>query len=314
MVPQREFGTLSSESFLISLVERIDKLLLHDGFRTKKMSQEVKSLEFWRSLIAECLSTFFYVFLVCAVNISWTGSLIGHTPNWIVMSLTSGLAMAILTQCFGHISGSHVNPAVTCAFLVTRNITPLRSILYIIAQSGGAIAGAALLYGVSIPGHQGALGIALAHEALGAGQIFGVEFVLTFLIVFTIFATLDINRKSMGNDSITIGSAYMVCSLTGLPASGASFNPARALGPAFVMNKWKHHWVYWIAPITGSMLAGLIYEFIFDSRKSKTLRDVIDDIDKDCNDDHYDEPEVKMTNKTIMGFPLSDYLNTQPRV
>ena len=69
---------------------------------------------------------------------------------------------------------------------------------------------------MSIPGHQGALGIALAHESLGAGQIFGVEFVLTFLIVFTIFATLDINRKSMGNDSITIGSAYMVCSLAGV--------------------------------------------------------------------------------------------------
>lgn len=138
---------LSTESFLIGLVERIDKLLLNDGYRNQSMSQEVKSLEFWRSLIAECLSTFFYVFLVCAVNISWTGSLIGHTPNWIVMSLTSGLAMVILTQCFSHISGAHVNPAVTCAYLVTRNITPLRSILYIIAQSGGAIAGAALLYG-----------------------------------------------------------------------------------------------------------------------------------------------------------------------
>ncbi|RWS24602.1 neurogenic protein big brain-like protein [Leptotrombidium deliense] len=111
------------------------------------MSEEIRTLEFWRAIIAECLATFFYVFLVCSVNISWINSMIEYQPNWTVMAFTNGFAMATLTHCFGHISGANINPAVSCSFLITRRITPLRAILYIIAQCGGSIAGAALLYG-----------------------------------------------------------------------------------------------------------------------------------------------------------------------
>lgn len=111
------------------------------------MKEELTTLEFWRAIIAECLATFFYVYLVCSVNISWTGSVIAHTPNLIVIALTNGFAMSTLTQCFGHISGANINPAVTCSFLITGKITLIRAILYLIAQCGGSIAGAALLYG-----------------------------------------------------------------------------------------------------------------------------------------------------------------------
>lgn len=123
-------------------------LLIRDVyFNRKPMSEEVRTLEFWRSIIVECVCSFFYVFLVCSTHISWTGSLIGHQPNWIVMSLTSGLAMSTLIHCFGHISGANINPAVTFSLLATRHISTLRASLYVIAQCGGAIAGAALLYG-----------------------------------------------------------------------------------------------------------------------------------------------------------------------
>ena len=73
-------------------------------------------------------------------------------------------------------------------------------------------------YRVSVTGHQGMspLGISVAHDQLSSWQIFGVEFVLTFLVVFTVFATLDPNRKSLGSDSLSIGIAYLVCSLTGV--------------------------------------------------------------------------------------------------
>lgn len=132
---------------------------------------------------------------------------------------------------------------------------------------------------VSVPGHQGALGVVMAHESLAAWQVFAVEFVLTFLIVFTVYSTMDPNRRCFGSDSLAVGIAYLACTITGvkkekeitssifddfyffdwsrffhfliffssghhqLPSSGASLNPARALGPAFVMNRWKHHWV-----------------------------------------------------------------------
>ncbi|RWS08328.1 neurogenic protein big brain-like protein, partial [Dinothrombium tinctorium] len=158
-------------------------------------------------------------------------------------------------------------------------------------------------HSVSVPGHQGALGISLAHDQLGSWQIFGVEFVLTFLVVFTIFATLD--HKSFGSDSLSVGIAYLVCSLSGVPASGASMNPARTLGPAFVMNRWKHHWVYWIAPITGGMLAALIYHFIFDTKKlGKIVRRTLYDLEKENNHEYDSELETKASNKSSVGNAL----------
>lgn len=82
-----------------------------------------------------------------------------------------------------------------------------------------------------------------------------------------------------------------------LPATGASMNPARSLGPAFVMNKWIDHWVYWFGPVAGGLLAGLIYEYIFDARKkSRALRQSLEDADKESNtDDDYEDPDAKIT-------------------
>lgn len=143
-----KLGSISMESLFVQLISRLDAARLRSDRRSRRsMRDEIRTLEFWRAIIAECLSTFFYVFLLCATHISWSGSVLAHQPNWLVMALTSGLAMATLSQCFGHISGAHVNPAVTCAQFITSKITLLRAVLYIVAQCGGSIAGAALLYG-----------------------------------------------------------------------------------------------------------------------------------------------------------------------
>ncbi|XP_013786741.1 neurogenic protein big brain-like, partial [Limulus polyphemus] len=232
-------ATISLESFFLHLIDRVEKMHLQMN-KQKSIREEIKTLEFWRSIIAECLASFFYVFLLCGAHITWPG----HDPsNLTIKALTSGLTMATLTQCFSHISGAHVNPAVTFTMFVTRKISSLRASLYAVAQCGGAIAGAALLYGVTIPGHQGTLGSTLVHDDLGPWQAFGIEFVLTFVVVFTVFATQDPNRRSLGSDALAVGIGYLATSFTGIPATGASLNPARSLGPAFVMNKWPHHWV-----------------------------------------------------------------------
>lgn len=139
-----------SDPYLLQqMMNRFDKMLLIRDvyFNRKPMAEEIRTLEFWRSIIVECVCSFFYVFLVCSTHISWTGSLIGHQPNWLVMALTSGLTMSTLIHCFGHISGANINPAVTFSLLASRHISTLRASLYVIAQCGGAIAGAALLYG-----------------------------------------------------------------------------------------------------------------------------------------------------------------------
>ncbi|XP_076349591.1 aquaporin AQPAe.a-like [Tachypleus tridentatus] len=281
-------ASVTLESFFLQLINKVENI--HDNLNRKKtMNEEIRTLEFWRSIIAECLATFFYVFLLCGAHVSWPN--VEHT-NVLVKAFTSGLTIATLVQCFGHISGAHVNPAVTFSMFLTQKITPLRAILYITSQCGGAIAGAALLYGVTIPGHQETLGSTVVHPDLGAWQAFGIEFILTFVVVFTVFATVDSSRRSLGSDAVAIGIAYLAVSLIGLPASGASLNPARSLGPAFVMNKWHRHWVYWFGPLAGGVTAGLIYEYIFDSKKTKSLKEALDELDRVSNkDDDYDDQE-----------------------
>ncbi|KAL3220113.1 hypothetical protein MRX96_005508 [Rhipicephalus microplus] len=259
-------SAVSLESLFLQLLGRLDSAgrctsssTTTSSCRRRSLRSEIRSLELWRAVIGECLATFFYVFLVCGAHVSWPGY---AEPSVLAIALTSGAAAATLVQCYGHISGAHMNPAVTLATFATRKVSPIRTILYVSAQCGGAIAGAALLYGVSVPGHQSSLGSNRPHEALGAWQAFGVEFVLSFLLSSTVFATRDPHRShlSAGSDAVVIGFAYLACTLAGLPATGASMNPARSLGPAFVMNKWVDHWVYWFGPISGGLLAGLIYE------------------------------------------------------
>lgn len=291
---------VSLESLFLQLLGRLDSAgrcpsASSSSYKRRTLRAEIRSLELWRAVIGECLATFFYVFLVCGAHVSWPGF---AEPSVLGIALTAGAAAATLVQCYGHISGAHMNPAVTLATFATRKVSSLRTLLYVTAQCGGAIAGAALLYGVSVPGHQSSLGSSRPNEALGAWQAFGVEFVLSFLLASTVFATRDPHRSHLGAgaDAVVIGFAYLACTLAGLPATGASMNPARSLGPAFVMNKWVNHWVYWFGPMSGGLLAGLIYEYIFDTKKqARALRKTLEDADKESNtDDDYEDPDAKI--------------------
>ncbi|GFT35580.1 neurogenic protein big brain [Nephila pilipes] len=275
-------ATVSLEAFLVHLVHKAEQTR-NELNRKKTMIAELRTLEFWRAIIAECLATFIYVFLVCGSHVMWPM----YSINTLTKSFANGLAMATAAQCFGHISGAHVNPAFTFAMLVIQRVTPLRAFLYITAQCGGAIAGAALLYGVTVPGigFRENMGCTLVSDSLSSWQGMGLELVLTFVVSFTMCSTADPNRKSLGSDSLAVGLAYLVCTLIALPATGASMNPARSLGPAFVSNTWTNHWIYWAGPVIGGLLAALIYEYIFDSPKKvfPTVKDR-DDSEKDVSE------------------------------
>ena len=127
----------------------LDKLESGNGspFSTKKekrsMQQELRSLELWRSIISECLATFLLTFLVCGSCIPWNG----NSPSYVGVGIVTGVGVTTLTHGFGPISGAHLNPAMTVAHVVLKKVSLLRGCLYVTAQAGGAIAGAALLYG-----------------------------------------------------------------------------------------------------------------------------------------------------------------------
>ncbi|KAK4321650.1 hypothetical protein Pmani_007565 [Petrolisthes manimaculis] len=120
----------------------------------------------------------------------------------------------------------------------------------------------------------------------------GLEFLLTFVVVFVYFASVNPYKRSFGNPAVAVGLAYLACTLVGLPLTGASMNPARSLGPAFVKNKWDAHWVYWVGPLLGGTTAGLIYEYIFNpNRLPRSRKDSMDGDSSSVgsDEDPYDE-------------------------
>ncbi|XP_066905119.1 neurogenic protein big brain [Halyomorpha halys] len=199
--------------------------------------------------------------------------------------------------------GAQVNPAVSIAMALTRHISFLRGIMFVISQCGGGIAGAALLYGVTVPQRQGSLPAAAAQlpAHLSPWERLGLELILTFVVVFTYFVSMDSHRRWLGGTSMAIGSAYLAASIVSMPF----LNPARALGLAFVLNKWENHWVYWFGPIIGGLAAGLIYEFIFNPRRH--FKRSKDSIDGDSSSIHSDEDTYDELDK-----PRSTYNTLRP--
>ncbi|GAB6019915.1 hypothetical protein CHUAL_001446 [Chamberlinius hualienensis] len=300
------------------LIKRLDVLLNHNRSswaHRKPLKEEIRSLEFWRSVIAECLASFFYVFLICSCY-----ALESDKVSSYHIALASGSTMATLILCFGPISGAHVNPVVTVALTITRKITVLRLIFYLTAQCGGAIAGTALLYGMTLPADSGKLGNPAMYLKLGSWQGFAVEALLSFIIVMTVFATLDPYQSPVFSyPSPLIGVAYLTCSLTAASSTGAALNPARALGPAFVMNRWTNHWVYWGGPLIGAILAGLTYEYVLDSRKNLMgLRYGVEDLNQDSslpsNDEECEpnEPTNQLSSPPQYP-PQNNVYHSQPR-
>lgn len=233
------------------------------------MRAEVSTIAFWRAVIAECLASLLHVLFGCLATLRCPGY-VDAGASTLLVALCFGCTVATLVQCFHHISGCHLNPVVSLVQAVTCKVTPLRALLFALAQIGGAVAGAAILHGITTGSCQSELGTTILHFGLSPWQGAGIEILLTFLLVFCVCATLDPNRTESCNKALVIGFAVAGCHLAGYRFTGSSMNPARSLGPAFVSGKWDNHWIYWAGPTLGGLTAGLLYEFIFDPSRVKS--------------------------------------------
>ncbi|CAH1134308.1 unnamed protein product [Ceutorhynchus assimilis] len=219
----------------------------------------------WKMLLAEFLGTLLLVAVGCGSCINMSGYL--DTPI-VQIALTFGLMVATIVQAIGHVSGGHINPAVTISMFVTGDINLIRGILYIVVQCIGAICGAGILKLILPERNVGNLGITSVSSAISlpCGMVF--ELIYTFVLLFVIHAVCDSRRSDLkGSAPLAIGLAVAAVHVSGIHFTGASVNPARSLGPAVIMNIWAGHWVYWIGPIIGGILAGLLYKFVFKTRK-----------------------------------------------
>nr|3IYZ_A Chain A, Aquaporin-4 [Rattus norvegicus] len=219
---------------------------------------------FWKAVTAEFLAMLIFVLLSVGSTINWGGSENPLPVDMVLISLCFGLSIATMVQCFGHISGGHINPAVTVAMVCTRKISIAKSVFYITAQCLGAIIGAGILYLVTPPSVVGGLGVTTVHGNLTAGHGLLVELIITFQLVFTIFASCDDKRTDVtGSVALAIGFSVAIGHLFAINYTGASMNPARSFGPAVIMGNWENHWIYWVGPIIGAVLAGALYEYVF---------------------------------------------------
>ena len=172
---------------------------------------DVKNPLFWRSVAAELLGTLFLVLVGAGSCIPWEKE---YQPTIVQIALCFGLIVATMVWCIGHVSGGHINPAITVAMLITRKVSVAKAVLYIIAQIIGAMLGAGFLKGVTPSNFTGTLGATVPNDHIGPQQAFGVEFLITFVLVFTVFSSVDSKRDDLkGSAPLTIGLSVTVCHL-----------------------------------------------------------------------------------------------------
>ncbi len=213
----------------------------------------------WRPCLAELIGTFALCFI--GAGAICTDAMTGGGVGLLGIAIAHGLVLSIAVSATGHISGGHINPAVTCAFFATGRIGGGKAVQYIVAQLVGAtIAGFALR---SIFAQDVWSKVNLGTPGLGAGVSQGtgifIEAILTFLLVFAVSGTaVHPSAPKIGGFGIGLTIAFNI--IMAGPLTGASMNPARTFGPALAAGFWDGHIVYWIGPLLGALVAGLVYD------------------------------------------------------
>jgi aquaporin NIP len=210
-----------------------------------------------RRTAAEGLAAFALVFAGCGAvvaNVEYDEAL-----GAVGVSLVFGLVIMVMVYATGHLSGAHINPAVTLAFTLSRHFPPRDAAAYIAAQVVGATAGAMVLLAVW-PDQPGELGATL--PSVGVGSAFVYELVLTAFLMFVIMAVATDTRAVGAAAAIAIGGTVGLDALFGGPVTGASMNPARSFGPALAAGEWHDFWIYVLAPIAGAAAGALAYQLV----------------------------------------------------
>lgn len=220
--------------------------------------------------MAEFAGTF--CFFLVAVGANITHALLvmrgGEGLGLTGIALATGLALAALITAFGHVSGAHFNPAVTVAAIVLRQVSVTLGAFYVAIQLAAAVLAGFTLRALfpAAAWQEVNLGTTAVAADISFGTAVLVEALLTFMLVSVIFGSA-IGAKVPGAAGFAIGFTVAAAILLGGPLTGASMNPARTFGPALAANSWDNHVVYWIGPMSGAILAALVYGLFMQEKK-----------------------------------------------
>ena len=211
-----------------------------------------------KNLVAEFIGTFALIFIGAGALALDKGGLVG-------IALAHGLVIVTFAYAYGHISGTHINPAVTLALLIAGEIQIAAAVGYWVVQFLGGILGAFVLKAV-LP-EAGDLGVTILGSGVTPTQGLIVEIVLTFFLVNTIFNTA-VSGKAGNFAGLAIGLTLVLSILMGGPLTRASLNPARTLGPAIASGNYADIWLYFVGPAIGAVLAALLYIGVLKDKDS----------------------------------------------
>lgn len=226
---------------------------------------------------AEFIGTFWLVFGGCGSAVLAAG-----VPDvgigWVGVSFAFGLTVLTMAYAIGHISGCHLNPAVSVGLVAGGRFKAAELAPYIIAQVLGGIAGAGVLYLIASGKADFKLADGFASNGYGEHSPGGYsllagfvsEFVLTFMFLLIILGATD-KRAPQGFAPIAIGLGLTLIHLIGIPVTNLSVNPARSTGPAVFVGDWAlmQLWLFWIAPIAGAVVAGIVHQQVFSVSDEK---------------------------------------------
>jgi len=228
----------------------------------------------FRSLLkpacAELIGSCFFIFIAVGSAINTTDfQSTGDTQT--AIALTFGFTIFVVAFTIGHISGGHLNPAVTLSFMVVRKISIRRGLMYMAGQFAGGILGGYLLMLWTPPRfHTNCMASNVLAPNVTVGMAFGVEFVLTFFLLTVVNAASDSTKSNTTLVPLAIGYAVLVAHFMALSLTGCSINPMRSFASAFTSlgtagcaSVWTNHWIFWLAPALGGIAGTVLYEFFF---------------------------------------------------
>ncbi|PPK98629.1 aquaporin NIP [Kineococcus xinjiangensis] len=241
-----------------------DRLAVHGATSSRGLYGSTPGRHVARAGAAELVGTFVLVLAGTATAMGW---LVGQAPGYDLLAvvLAFGLALTALAAGLGHVSGCHLNPAVTLG-LASAGRFPWKAVpVYLGAQLVGAVLASLAVWAMYGPAAREDAGLAVTLPAEGVSDVRAllVEALITFVLVLVVMSVATDDRAPAAIAPVAAGAALAVCIFVAAPITGGAVNPARAFGPAVVAGNLTSLWVYFAGPILGGVLAALLYGKVF---------------------------------------------------